>query len=164
MTPTAAAIVTRISVRSTARLKPSWRAPSSLLSENSSPRYSPPRHFSVMADYAERAQQWGMAPKDEIRTAVESDPKSVFVDVRSPQELEEATLKNRPFVHAHCTMSDTSNIMAKADEILPDKNATVVVFCAVGGRSSKAKAALESMGYTNVYNGGGLKDIDYLDS
>ena len=40
--------------------------------------------------------------------------------------------------------------------------ATVVVFCAVGGRSSVAKKCLEDLGYTRVINAGGLCDLDHL--
>ena len=38
--------------------------------------------------------------------------------------------------------------------------ATVVIFCAVGGRASVAKKCLvEDMGYTRVINAGGLCDL-----
>eukprot|EP00566_Odontella_aurita_P025360 CAMPEP_0113560212 /NCGR_PEP_ID=MMETSP0015_2-20120614/19309_1 /TAXON_ID=2838 /ORGANISM="Odontella" /LENGTH=121 /DNA_ID=CAMNT_0000461899 /DNA_START=170 /DNA_END=535 /DNA_ORIENTATION=- /assembly_acc=CAM_ASM_000160 len=115
-------------------------------------------------DYDRRAGMFGMPTKDDLQSIVESDLDSVvFLDVRSPPELEDAALKVRKYKHCWCTMDDQSGLAERATELVPDKDATVVVFCAVGGRSSKAKTVLESMGYSKVYNGGGLKDLDYLD-
>ena len=49
--------------------------------------------------------------------------------------------------------------MGRASELLPRKDAPIVVFCRAGGRASKAKAVLELLGYTAVVNGGGLLDV-----
>jgi rhodanese-related sulfurtransferase len=40
----------------------------------------------------------------------------------------------------------------KVDKKLPDKNATVIVYCKTGGRSSLATYTLVRMGYENVKN------------
>ena len=40
----------------------------------------------------------------------------------------------------------------KAAEELPDKDARIVVHCALGGRGSLAAKSLKEMGYTNVAN------------
>ena len=39
----------------------------------------------------------------------------------------------------------------------------VIVFCGQGGRAKCAKAKLESLGYSKVFNAGGLLDVDFLD-
>ena len=36
---------------------------------------------------------------------------------------------------------------------------TVIVYCASGGRAALAGKTLKDMGYTEVYNGGGFKDL-----
>ena len=41
-------------------------------------------------------------------------------------------------------MADTSQLEAKAAELLPDKAATILCFCGVGGRVMSAKKALEN--------------------
>ena len=38
----------------------------------------------------------------------------------------------------------------------------IVIFCGIGGRASFAKVALESLGYEQVVNAGGLMDLGYL--
>jgi phage shock protein E len=40
-----------------------------------------------------------------------------------------------------------------------DKARPIVVYCASGSRSAKAKAALEAAGYSTVVNGGGHDDL-----
>jgi rhodanese-related sulfurtransferase len=40
-----------------------------------------------------------------------------------------------------------------------DKAKAVIVYCASGGRSALAGKTLKDMGYTEVYNGGGFKDL-----
>jgi rhodanese-related sulfurtransferase len=39
------------------------------------------------------------------------------------------------------------------------KNKTVIVHCASGGRSALAGKALQELGYESVYNAGGFKDL-----
>ena len=43
-----------------------------------------------------------------------------------------------------------------------DKNAEIYLYCRSGGRAGKAKATLESLGYTRVTNVGGLDDAKAL--
>jgi phage shock protein E len=40
-----------------------------------------------------------------------------------------------------------------------DKSKPIVVYCAAGSRAAKAKRTLESAGYTQVVNGGGLDEL-----
>jgi rhodanese-related sulfurtransferase len=52
-------------------------------------------------------------------------------------------------------------IRSKASEILTDKNAEIIVYCRSGRRSVTASETLIDMGYTNVYNLGGIIDWTY---
>jgi rhodanese-related sulfurtransferase len=49
--------------------------------------------------------------------------------------------------------------VAAATARLPDKNAPILCFCAVGGRSRRAAEALRGAGYTNVKNAGGFLSV-----
>jgi len=110
-------------------------------------------------DYNQRVAKFSLTTKQEIKE-IAKDPKAIFLDVRSPSELEAKTMSIYPYVHAQCTMDDTSKLTETASKILPDKDAPIIVFCGIGGRAMGAKGALENLGYTNVYNGGGLKDLE----
>ncbi|KAL3782859.1 hypothetical protein ACHAW5_010625 [Stephanodiscus triporus] len=100
----------------------------------------------------------GYATADQVKSAADG-PGAVFLDVRNAAEVKEAWLASRPFLHVSCTLDDCSELMARADELLPDKNAPVIVFCRSGRRAGKAKESLEQLGYTKVLNAGGLDDL-----
>lgn len=99
------------------------------------------------------------ATPDEIRTAAEQ-PGAVILDVRTKDEIDKAPFTKKPYKHATCSLDDTSELLEKADELMPDKNAPVVIFCRSGRRAGKAKELLEERGYKTVLNAGGLGDID----
>ena len=52
-------------------------------------------------------------------------------------------------------------VKMRAGKELPDKNALILVHCKSGGRSAVAVKELLKMGYTNVYDFGGLADWPY---
>lgn len=45
-----------------------------------------------------------------------------------------------------------------ADNVLHDKSVPLFVYCQSGGRSRQAVSKLKKMGYTEVYNIGGIED------
>ena len=81
---------------------------------------SPARNQSS-DDFAIRAQQFGLASREEVALAAE-DPSTVFLDVRSPPEIEDASLASRPCVKIWCTMDDTSMLLEEAEQLIPDKD------------------------------------------
>ena len=88
---------------------------------------SPPHHQSADDDdFALRAEQFGLASREEVALAAR-DPSAVFLDVRSPPEIEDAPLtttgsSSRPCVKIWCTMDDTSRLVEQAEQLIPDKD------------------------------------------
>ena len=74
------------------------------------------------------------------------------IDVRSQREWDAGHVERA----AHIPYTEITERIA---EVTGDKNARIVVYCAVGGRAGKAKRALERLGYTNVENAGGYDDV-----
>lgn len=70
---------------------------------------------------------------------------AILVDVRSPQEYAEGHLDNSMLIPEY-------ELRAKAINMLPNKEETIIVYCSSGTRSKKAQRVLQQMGYTNVYN------------
>ena len=73
---------------------------------------------------------------------------AVLLDVRTPQEYREGHVpgsKNVPLQQ-----------LDKISSIADNKNIPLFVYCYSGGRSRQAAAVLQSMGYTNVTNIGGI--------
>jgi len=109
--------------------------------------------------YTIRKASFGIEEKDILRN--ESKKKNViFVDVRNPEEIQESHC-DRPFVEGKYLLENCD--AGKVEDDLPDKDAPHIVFCAKGGRASKACQKLKSLGYKHVYNGGGLDDLDWLE-
>ena len=50
---------------------------------------------------------------------------------------------------------------ATAAEVIPEKDSTVLVYCRSGNRSKTASAALADLGYTNIYEFGGINTWPY---
>ena len=117
--------------------------------------------MSFLSDrfYDLRASHMGFASKDNVKKAA-SDPRVVFLDVRSKAEIANASLKtDKPVVHAECGALDDCTAL---DQLPKKKDSPIIVFCASGKRASNAKQILNSRGYVNVLNAGGLGDLEYL--
>ena len=48
-----------------------------------------------------------------------------------------------------------------AAAVIPEKDTTVLVYCRSGNRSKTASSALAELGYTNIYEFGGIKTWPY---
>ena len=48
-----------------------------------------------------------------------------------------------------------------AAEVIPEKDSTVLVYCRSGNRSKTASSALAELGYTNIYEFGGINTWPY---
>ena len=76
---------------------------------------------------------------------------ALIIDVRTPGEVAAGIYpgaKNIPLAELESRLSEFG-----------PKDGNIVVYCRSGSRSSQAKRILESNGYTNVTNGGGLRDM-----
>ncbi|GLP96605.1 rhodanese-like domain-containing protein [Paraferrimonas sedimenticola] len=77
---------------------------------------------------------------------------ALVVDVRTAEEFEVGHLNNA----AHVPFEQIGE-WAQAQNIAKDQS--IVLYCRSGRRSGIATETLMSMGYTNVYNGGGLESL-----
>lgn len=82
---------------------------------------------------------------EEAKAMIDKNTKIVVLDVRTPGEWNSGHLKNAK--HADIQSSDFEQKIASID-----KNATVVVYCAAGGRSSRAASIMVQKGYKDVIN------------
>ncbi len=70
---------------------------------------------------------------------------AILIDVRSPQEYNEGHLDNSILLPEY-------EILKKIEDIIPNKNTKIILYCSSGTRSKKAQEELEKMGYKNIYN------------
>lgn len=77
---------------------------------------------------------------------------AIILDVRSKEEYNCGHIKGAVNIPL-----DTLPLHLKT---IGDKDRFIITCCLSGGRSSAAKNALTSLGYTNVYNGGGWSSLE----
>ncbi len=77
-----------------------------------------------------------------------------LVDVRTPEEYQEGHIPQ-------AVLLPLDDIELKAKDILPNKNAVIIVYCRSGRRSKIASDELSNMGYKTVYDLGGIIDWPY---
>ena len=75
----------------------------------------------------------------------------VLLDVRTPAEFRERHITGAINI-------PVNEISRRATNELPDKNAVLFVYCRTGARSETAARTLAQMGYTQVFNIGGIVD------
>lgn len=78
----------------------------------------------------------------------------VIIDTRTQEEFDEGHIEGAIMIPEY-------EIGEKAEEILPDKNQLILVYCRTGRRSKIASQILFTLGYTNVKEFGGIYDWPY---
>jgi rhodanese-related sulfurtransferase len=90
----------------------------------------------------------------EAKQMMDEHPNAVIVDVRTEDEY------NAKRIPGAVLLPDF-DILEKAHEVLPDKNALILIYCRTGRRTVPAAYNLIDLGYTNVYDFGGIVDWVY---
>ena len=75
----------------------------------------------------------------------------VLVDVRTKEEYDEGHIEG-------ALLLPLDQLEGLAKEQLPDKDATILVYCRSGNRSAQASGLLLELGYTQIYDFGGIMD------
>ncbi|MCL2285713.1 MAG: rhodanese-like domain-containing protein [Firmicutes bacterium] len=88
------------------------------------------------------------------RELVKRYPKAVILDVRSESEYAAGHIPG-------AILLPDFEISGRANEVLCDYNALILVYCQSGARSRAATSLLVSMGYVNVYDFGGINSWPY---
>lgn len=78
----------------------------------------------------------------------------IILDVRTKEEYDEGHIKDA------ILLPDT-DIAEQAETVLPDKTSKILVYCRSGRRSALSAKELIAMGYTNVFDFGGILDWPY---
>jgi len=85
---------------------------------------------------------------------MEENADYILLDVRSMDEFRQQRIKGAKLI-------PVDELAARASKELPDKGAQILVYCQSGMRASNAAKILARMGYTNVFNFGGIMNWPY---
>jgi rhodanese-related sulfurtransferase len=90
----------------------------------------------------------------EAKRIMENCTDCIILDVRRPDEFEKGHIQGAINI-PHTEISD------RAQEVLKDKDALILVYCRSGRRSKFASQLLANMRYTNIHEFGGILDWPY---
>lgn len=88
---------------------------------------------------------------DDAKRMMNSEPTAIILDVRTPEEFDKKHIKGALLV----PIDELQNGNFSA---LPDKDATILIYCWTGRRAEDAAKILIDNGYKKVFEFGGLVD------
>ncbi len=92
--------------------------------------------------------------QDKAKEMLDAGDNIMLVDVRTEEERKDGYIEGSILIPDY-------EISEKAEQLLPDKNQTILLYCRTGRRSAQAAQALANLGYTSVYDIGGIVDWPY---
>lgn len=92
--------------------------------------------------------------QNEAKSIMDFGEDIVILDVREQDEFEEGHIPD-------AVLLPYTQIEDKSEEVLPDKDKQILVYCRSGRRSKIAAESLVNLGYTNVKEFGGIIDWKY---
>ena len=91
---------------------------------------------------------------EEAKKIMDSGEEHIILDTREQDEFDEGHIPGAILI-------PYTEIDNKAEEMLPDKDKLILVYCRSGRRSKIASESLAKLGYTNVKEFGGIIDWPY---
>ena len=107
----------------------------------------------IVSDKGEKAMYEQITP-EEAKKIMDSGEEHIILDTREQDEFNEGHI-------AGAILIPYTEIENKAEEMLPDKDKLILVYCRSGRRSKIAAESLSKLGYTNVKEFGGIIDWKY---
>ena len=99
----------------------------------------------------EQSMSYTQISMEEARSLMEEETDYIILDVRTEEEFAEKHIPNA--INVPNEVIGTEEIME-----LPDKDQLILVYCRSGNRSKQASEKLVALGYTNIYEFGGIND------
>lgn len=91
---------------------------------------------------------------EEAKRMMDEESGVIILDVRTKEEFDAGHVKGA------LLLPDTE-VADKAADLLKDKDAPILIYCRTGRRSALAADTLIGMGYTRIYDFGGIVDWPY---
>ena len=92
---------------------------------------------------------------EEAKSMMEEQPDAVILDVREQDEYDAGHIPGAVLLPVGTIDEET------AASAIPENDTVVLVYCRSGNRSKTASQSLVDLGYTQIYEFGGIKDWPY---
>ena len=109
--------------------------------------------IGISCSASQKATSFTRISMEEAKKMMELDDGHVIVDVRTEEEYSSGHIPG-----AICIPNET--IYKDRPSALPDLDQVILIYCRSGNRSKRSARMLYEMGYTNVYEFGGIIDWD----
>ena len=100
---------------------------------------------------AEEKRPWHQISQEEAKEMMALDGGQIIVDVRRQDEYDSGHIPGAILI-------PNESISDQKPEQLPDLNQIILIYCRSGRRSKEAAQKLADIGYTNIYEFGGIID------
>ena len=107
----------------------------------------------IVSEKGEKAM-YEQITAEEAKMIMDSGEEHIILDTREQDEFNEGHIPKAILI-------PYTEIENKAEEMLPDKDKLILVYCRSGRRSKIAAESLAKLGYTNVKEFGGIIDWPY---
>ena len=107
----------------------------------------------IVSEKGEKAM-YEQITAEEAKKIMDSGEEHILLDTREQDEFDEGHIPGAILI-------PYTEIENKAEEMLPDKDKLILVYCRSGRRSKIAAESLAKLGYTNVKEFGGIIDWSY---
>ena len=108
----------------------------------------PPQEETAVVTFRQVSQE-------EAKTIMSTNREAVVLDVRTQEEYDSGHIKGAVLLPVDAITEES------AREVIPTKETQVLVYCRSGNRSVTASKALAQLGYTEVYEFGGINTWPY---
>ena len=107
----------------------------------------------IVSEEGEKSMYKQITPID-AKKIMDSGEEHIILDAREQDEYDEGHIPGAILI-------PYTEIENRAEEMIPDKDAQILVYCRSGRRSKIASESLVKLGYTNVKEFGGIIDWPY---
>lgn len=105
----------------------------------------------ITTEESEMANSYKQISQEEAKLMMEKEDGHVIVDVRRADEYKEGHIPGAILI-------PNESIASEQPEELPDLEQIILVYCRSGRRSKEAAEKLANIGYSNIYEFGGIID------
>lgn len=104
---------------------------------------------SELSSNEEQGSGYQQISQEEAMKMMEEEDDYLILDVRTPEEFAEGHIPDAVNIPNETIGSDVSDVLKDKDQIL-------LIYCRSGNRSKQASSKLAMLGYTNIYEFGGI--------
>ena len=111
-------------------------------------------HIKETGDNSYSDKGYQTITAEEAMEMMEKNDSYILLDVRTEEEFSEGHIEGAILIPDY-------ELKEQAETKLPDKDALILIYCRSGRRSALAAKDLSDMGYTQVYDFGGIINWPY---